>query len=136
MSKRLPVLSRPLTRGDCAGVPRPCPHRWCKWNLFHTEMRAAGKGELIGHWIHPERGETESCVLDIADWGGSTATETAHVLRMTRQRVQQVEVNVKRKLSALGSCGTDLHEYVGAVEAVDRYVMAPGCSKTDVRRYD
>lgn len=42
MSKRLPVIQRPVTRADCANVPRPCPFRECRYNLGGAKAKSRG----------------------------------------------------------------------------------------------
>jgi hypothetical protein len=80
----LPVLGPPRTRGDCAGVPRPCPWRACRFNL--TTERHHRPGGL-------------SCALDVADQGGSTLAEIGVALGVTRERVRQIQVKGLRHLA-------------------------------------
>lgn len=47
--KTLPVV-RPVTRADCANVPRPCPFRDCRYHLGATQR---GKGP--GRRLTPEQ---------------------------------------------------------------------------------
>lgn len=59
---------RPKTRGECAGVPRPCPFVSCRMNLYldvHPET-----GSLKFNWPDREPDEMQadaSCALDVAD---------------------------------------------------------------------
>jgi DNA-binding XRE family transcriptional regulator len=40
VSKSLPVIQRPVTRGDCANVPRPCPFTDCRYSLVNAPYSA------------------------------------------------------------------------------------------------
>ncbi len=40
----------------------------------------------------------DTCVLDVADRGGSTLQEVADILGITRQRVEQIQVDALAKL--------------------------------------
>ena len=72
---------KPRTRGDClpGGVNehRPCCYSECRYHLDHSE---------------------QSCVLDVADQGGASLEEVAEYLKLSRERVRQVEVRVLSKL--------------------------------------
>jgi hypothetical protein len=60
-----------MTRGDCEGGPRPCPHQTCRYHL--------------------EVGLPESCCLDVADRGSQTLEQVGEILGITRERVRQIE---------------------------------------------
>lgn len=62
----------PRTRGECADVPRPCPHRACR---YHNEA------------MTPEL----SCALDVADSGGVPLEVVSEAMNITRERVRQIE---------------------------------------------
>jgi len=81
---------RPMSRGDCAEMARPCPFVGCKYHLYID--------------VHPVRGSikvnfpdvevwemTETCALDIADRGGITLEDVGHIMNLTRERVRQLE---------------------------------------------
>lgn len=63
-------IVRPRTRGECAGVPRPCPFVSCKYNLYLDVIRGRGGREYvkINRKCDPlEVPPDESCALDVAD---------------------------------------------------------------------
>jgi hypothetical protein len=81
---------KPISRGECAHMERPCPFVSCKYHLYID--------------IHPVRGSikvnfpdqevwemTESCALDVADRGGITLEEVGEIMNLTRERVRQLE---------------------------------------------
>jgi hypothetical protein len=72
----------PSVRGDChpggRNQMRPCPWLCCYWHLGHPG--------------------NNSCVLDIADHGGVTLEEVGDAMRITRERVRQIEQIALRKL--------------------------------------
>ena len=81
---------RPLTRGDCSQVPRPCPYVGCKYHLY-LDVQDSGNLRL-GFDGEPWE-MAESCALDVADNNpdGITLEETGKILGLTRERVRQLE---------------------------------------------
>jgi hypothetical protein len=77
-----PLPPTPRVRGDCENGPRPCPFTTCRHHL----------GE----------GLAESCALDVADRGGLEQADLARLLRVSRNRVYQVESAALEKLRAAG----------------------------------
>lgn len=68
-----PRRSLPLTRGDCANGPRPCPHAKC---IHHLGDLPSG----------------ETCTLDLSDRGGMSLDEIAEVFgHRSRETVRLVE---------------------------------------------
>ena len=101
---------RPMSRGDCADMERPCPFVSCKYHLYID--------------VHPVRGSikvnfpdlevwemTDTCALDIADRGGITLEEVGEIMNLTRERVRQVETQGLSKLQGLEEIDT-LRDYV------------------------
>jgi|GEM_PF-6729435 len=76
MSPRLPLF--PITRGDCAQIPRPCPYESCRYHLS---------------------AEAESCALDVADRGPQDLKSIAGLLGVSMQRVQQIETRALRTMA-------------------------------------
>ena len=83
---------RPRTRGDCATVPRPCPYVGCHHNLW---SEVCIRGRYVPPWEMPP---DCSCALDVADMGGLTMEEVGTVLGVTRERVRQIELKLRRQL--------------------------------------
>lgn len=96
---------RPTTRGDCAGVPRPCPYVGCKYNLY---LDVTKSGSLCYGFPDLEVDQMkQSCVLDVVDAEGAVTLERAgEVMNVTRERTRQVEakavVKFRRRLRMLG----------------------------------
>lgn len=90
---------RPATRGECAGGPRPCPFVSCEHHLY-LDVSAAGGIKLNFPDLAPEE-LTESCALDVADRGGLPLEAVGAVLRITRERIRQIEEAACRKLAPL-----------------------------------
>jgi len=83
---------RPMTRGDCAQVPRPCPYVACKYSLF---LDVSDTGSIILNFPHLEPGQMpphQSCALDLAERGAMTLEDIAVVTNLTRERIRQVEL--------------------------------------------
>jgi hypothetical protein len=83
---------RPKTRGDCAGVPRPCPYVACSKNLY---LDVSETGSIILNFPHLEPGQMpadRSCAIDLAERGPMTLEEIAVVTNLTRERIRQVEL--------------------------------------------
>ena len=83
---------RPMTRGDCASVPRPCPYVTCKYSLY---LDVSDTGSIILNFPHLEPGQMpadQSCALDLAERGPMTLEDIATVTNLTRERIRQVEL--------------------------------------------
>ena len=72
----------PKTRADCVNGPRPCPWTECRYHI---------------------PGDGPTCTLDVADDGEHTPAEVAKILGLTRQGVEWIIENVRRKVSAIGA---------------------------------
>jgi hypothetical protein len=90
----------PLTRGECKGLPRPCPFVACKHHLY-IDVNVAGG--LRRNHPHLEVDEIpETCSLDVADRRPHTLEQVALAFNLARERVRQIEVEALAKLKALG----------------------------------
>ncbi len=113
MHALLPV-SRPLTRGDCRDVPRPCPFVSCRFNLLidvnaHGAIRfnatdlppvtpgtnnadfEASAEHATDVWASAER--LDSCALDVIAARGCdemTFDQIASAIGVSRQRVERI----------------------------------------------
>lgn len=84
-------VDRPMTRGDCAELPRPCPFVSCAHHLYLDANPETGALKL--NFPHLDVWEmAETCSLDVADRGGVTLEELGAILNLTRERIRQVEV--------------------------------------------
>jgi len=91
---------RPKTRGDCAEGERPCPWWSCQYHIGAERLRVALKARGARE---SDRDVTDeelldiiytlpySCLLDVADDGGTTLAEIGEMLDLTRERVRQIE---------------------------------------------
>jgi len=103
---------RPRTRGDCAGVERPCPFISCQHHLYLDVSPRTGAIKLNYPDLEPdELPPNASCALDIADVGGSTLERVGELMNLTRERVRQVEVRALAKVRA-AIRGTPLEDFV------------------------
>lgn len=90
-------VARPITRGDCASMPRPCPFVSCSHHLYLEVDR--GSGALKLNFPHLEVWElAETCSLDVADRSGITLEEAGAITNITRERVRQLEVQGLEKI--------------------------------------
>lgn len=93
----------PRTRGDCAGVARPCPHLGCRHHLW-LRLQSENPG-------NPQRGRqgpttfrpitNETCALDVAE-RGAEVEEIAKLLGCDATRVRQLAASGLEKLRSLG----------------------------------
>jgi hypothetical protein len=96
-------VTRPRTRGECRGGPRPCPFVGCRYHLF-LEVVSSGHALRLprGLAVPPEALPPEaSCALDLAEARadeGYTLEEIAELLGVTRERVRQVQDIALRKM--------------------------------------
>lgn len=80
---------RPATRADCVDGHRPCPFVSCAHHLY-LDVTELGGLRLNFPDLQPEE-MTESCALDVADRGGETLESVGSLVRLTRERVRQIE---------------------------------------------
>lgn len=93
-------LERPVTRGDCGSVPRPCPFFGCRYNLAIDVSDRTG---AIKH-VFPDLEELPgdlSCALDVAE-SNQTLERTGEIMNLTRERVRQIEVTAAKKMRLKG----------------------------------
>lgn len=84
-------VDRPLTRGDCEDMPRPCPFVSCSHHLYLDVNPETGALKI--NQPHLEVWEmAETCSLDLADRAGMTLEDVGAALSLTRERIRQVEV--------------------------------------------
>ena len=92
--------SRPRSRADCAGGPRPCLFISCKHHLYLDVN--PGTGSIKLNFPDKEIWElNETCALDVADRGGITLEEVGSIMNLTRERIRQVENRGLQKLRVI-----------------------------------
>jgi hypothetical protein len=88
---------------------RPCPYVGCRYNLFLDVNPRNGTIKFNFPGLEPDEMVT-SCVLDVADEGGTTLEVVGSCFNVTRERIRQIEVKALARLEVLG---VKLREYVG-----------------------
>lgn len=110
------IVTRPKTRGECAGMARPCPFVGCRYHLYLDVNEGTGSIKLNHPLTTPDQME-HSCSLDVADRGGVTLDTAGALFNITRERIRQIEA---RGLRLLGDSArellTDAVEATGAQE--------------------
>jgi len=89
--------TRPQTRADCIDGPRPCPWTKCRHHLAEFGRNTHAFRNGVAKWAPPD-GET--CSLDVADRGEQTLETIGAILRVTRERVRQIEARALVKIRA------------------------------------
>ena len=84
---------RPRVRAECVDGPRPCPWVSCRHHLALEVTPGGGLMEVLQ--LEPG---VQSCSLDVAEDGGHTLEGVADLLRVTRERVRQIEAVALSKL--------------------------------------
>jgi len=88
-------VQRPRTRGECAGVPRPCPFVSCRYHLY---LETVDSGSLKINFPDREVCDMEhSCALDLADSGAKSLEAIAQAMNLTRERVRQLEERAMKR---------------------------------------
>jgi hypothetical protein len=94
---------RPTTRGDClsGGVNgmRPCPWVSCRHHLAIGVDEHNGNIKLVFPSLDVSDMRT-SCVLDVADDGGTTLDGVGVLMNLTRERIRQIETQASQVLAA------------------------------------
>lgn len=103
MNADLEHIQRPKTRGECAGIERPCPFVSCRYHLY---LEASKSGAIRFNFPDIEVDQmTESCVLDVADRQGEQVEKIAELMNLTRERIRQLEVAAFEKMKTMGIVG-------------------------------
>lgn len=94
------VATRPRTRGQCMIGPRPC--RWISC-AHHLGVGITPSGAPYIAFPDAEGGVDlqampDTCDLDVADRGGVSLAAVAALIRVTRERVRQLQVGLVRKV--------------------------------------
>jgi hypothetical protein len=118
---RLRVLGdsdMPRTRGECVGGARPCPFVSCQHNLF-LDVNETGSIKFNFPDLDPEDvPPAQSCVLDVADFGGSTLDDVARTMNVSRERARQMESHaidtLRRRSAHPGAAASALEEFSDA----------------------
>lgn len=94
---------RPITRGDCDDVVRPCPWFECRYHnaRVDSDHRSDAPGRMRGVHVPALNDPQTSCALDIAERGGVTLDEIADVLGITREGARLAEERALAHLRAL-----------------------------------
>src|SRR5205823_215245 len=115
-----PSLERPRKRSDCVGGPRPCPWISCRHHLGLEDLAETGRLQALGITIPanatPEQLDaltdeiaerlasmSPSCALDVAateNCDEKTLQAVADTLRVTRERIRQLELTGLRRARA------------------------------------
>jgi hypothetical protein len=83
------AIERPLTRGECADGPRPCPWVSCKHHLY---LDVTKHGSLKFNFPDRDIDELrETCALDVAAGGPRHLVTVGELMNITRERVRQIE---------------------------------------------
>lgn len=97
-------IDRPRIRSDCQHGDRPCIWISCKYHGLDLNVSEAGTLLLGGRAITEDevldllfRPGVDTCVLDVADRGGTVLENVGDVLGCERERARQIEVEAMRK---------------------------------------
>jgi len=89
----VPFEGRPQKRMECLNGPRPCGYISCEWHMLwvtgnlRSKLKKLTDSELAEFAISLP----ETCVLDVADWGGIDMVEMANTIKVSVQRVHAME---------------------------------------------
>jgi hypothetical protein len=99
---RLPV-QRPVTRGDCASVPRPCPFASeCRYGLERDDSSDRGRHARAMANREASGVSQVTCALDVAASGPLEAEQIGVLLGITQQAVARIESTAMVKMARRG----------------------------------
>jgi hypothetical protein len=107
------LYPRPRTRAECELGLRPCPYVGCKYNLYLDVNRKNGTIKLNFPDLEPDE-MVVSCVLDVANEGGTTLEVVGACFNLTRERIRQIEARAVMRLKRMCDELREYHE--GSVE--------------------
>ncbi len=113
---------RPKYRSECISGQRPCIWTACRFHLY-LKVPAAGS-------LRFPRGDrqleemSETCALDVADRGPQELRDIAHLLGLTRQRVEQITLAARAKVAAA------LEPWLDGTALVRFFANGPGPKST------
>ena len=84
----------PPSRESCESGSRPCPIISCRHHIIWAMSKKIWKrsdSEIVSLILSL----SESCVLDVAEYGGLTQERVGELLHISRQRVTEIESGVK-----------------------------------------
>lgn len=93
MKRRLDVIQRPQTRGDCIDGPRPCPFAGCRHHLFLDVHPRSGNIKYNADDLFDM---AETCALDVADRGPTHLRNAGSLINVTHQAIRQIEQKAKK----------------------------------------
>ncbi len=94
-------LPPPLDAGQLQALNtcRPCPWISCRHHLYLEVHPTTGAMKINFKGNEPDELE-ETCAIDIGERGGLALKEVGAMIRLTRERIRQVEVSGIRKLQS------------------------------------
>lgn len=98
---------RPLYRGECETVPRPCPWIGCRHHMGITEYRRENGSLRIATDDPTTLDPAASCSLDLAELGGMTLQQVGDALGITRERARQIQAAAERKIRGATRAGSN-----------------------------
>ena len=116
----------PRSRSECINGLRPCPWVRCKYHLYLDVIpRKSGPGRICYNFLNSDEEPgsvsdmSETCVLDLVENGRSLSLEEiGTILRLTRERIRQIEN------TALKKCVDNLSDY-SDTPAKSKYFRKP-----------
>lgn len=93
-----PIQWRPRRRRDCESGCRPCPFVACKYNLYLDVLPSTGAIKFNFPDLEPHE-MVYSCALDEAERGGLTLEDAGDRLNVTRERLRQIEVRIRARVT-------------------------------------
>lgn len=105
---------RPLVRDQCYDMPRPCPFVSCEWHILHARHKFLIKRLSDDDIMDIIFNSSESCILDVCDYGAVTNEYIAMLTGLTKQRVHQV-------VGFDVECKSDKYKNTGALKKLRNY---------------
>jgi hypothetical protein len=122
-----PTHERPLTRGECIDMPRPCPFVGCRYHLFLEVTNTGGITLPWGEDPEAIKDLKHTCALDVAEGDGIERNELAAIFNLSSYGVTNVynsalaKLGMRQTMVDSGPPDAEAQHKAGKIQPGNRY---------------